>query len=746
MNSTIKNLIGLFKIVMLILFIESSTLTHSYILANIIANQLETLTPLTEDLNLISDRIWKGNNPYFQPFNSTDYYGSGDVDLNGIVDNEDINQINLIIAGQLPQVIRADVNGDGKIDITDIELINTTFSGGILPGWWNMLSSREERISWLQKMLALDKVNEHPYITGSYECYNFATQLYHNFTGYNEFSSRYFSSQTKFNIPVYYVLIYPPSGISHIINAVLVGENPLDFNDWFFIEPQTDGIVYPRIGYTPVNSLIYLISLPNTNHLIFALNESDYWRLRSKNETFISKRPLELPNYINNKPFLWHPRTVSDDLIICERNRDDMERKYDICFIGTDIKLPLNDNYRYTDLPSVNNTIVAAQEGGNERIYLIWKGDVDLQRKTYFGCIDKKDYKLISYDEIDFLQNVISIKTILSPNKQVDFFWKVSNTSGKLNGIYWAAVDDELKLGEPLFIKLSDNPKIDITDFKVHYNAKGERVIHYSFLRNYRDIVFRMKFDDVGTRSETLDSTSNQWLIGFDKNEFTYLFTYSYWFGSDGLYYIKASDSLMLPKKYVGIIRKNSIQEINVIDDAFYLVGSDFHDVQIVPVWYTFKDDRMSSCNYLEVTEGCNASNISCLAKDGKLIVAWQEISDKLVTFNYDILNSELTNISTNSETITDFSLFQNFPNPFNSSTIIKYSVPENSIVLLKVYDILGREVATLINEEKLAGEYTVRFDVSSGLSSGIYFCKLITNSIEGKKVNGKCLKLMLIK
>jgi len=70
------------------------------------------------------------------------------------------------------------------------------------------------------------------------------------------------------------------------------------------------------------------------------------------------------------------------------------------------------------------------------------------------------------------------------------------------------------------------------------------------------------------------------------------------------------------------------------------------------------------------------------------------------------------------------FNLEQNYPNPFNPSTIIKYSIPSESFTTLKVYDVLGNEVATLVNSEKPAGSYDVEFN-AAGLSSGIYFYKL---------------------
>lgn len=81
------------------------------------------------------------------------------------------------------------------------------------------------------------------------------------------------------------------------------------------------------------------------------------------------------------------------------------------------------------------------------------------------------------------------------------------------------------------------------------------------------------------------------------------------------------------------------------------------------------------------------------------------------------------------------FELHQNYPNPFNPITLIKYQIPEVSFVKLKVYDVLGNDVAILVNEEKPAGEYEVEFD-GTGLTSGVYFYQLkVENYIKTKKM-----------
>ena len=81
------------------------------------------------------------------------------------------------------------------------------------------------------------------------------------------------------------------------------------------------------------------------------------------------------------------------------------------------------------------------------------------------------------------------------------------------------------------------------------------------------------------------------------------------------------------------------------------------------------------------------------------------------------------------------FSLSQNYPNPFNPATVIRYLLPVTSYVALKVFNILGQEVATLVNEQLTPGSYETTFD-GAQLSSGVYFCRLQAGSfIETKKL-----------
>lgn len=100
-----------------------------------------------------------------------------------------------------------------------------------------------------------------------------------------------------------------------------------------------------------------------------------------------------------------------------------------------------------------------------------------------------------------------------------------------------------------------------------------------------------------------------------------------------------------------------------------------------------------------------------------------------------------VTDVNTvNSLIPSEFRLEQNYPNPFNPTTTINFSIPASSNVTLKVYDALGKEVSTLVNEFKAPGNYSAEFSATNNLSSGIYYYTLSANNFTETK------KLMLVK
>lgn len=100
---------------------------------------------------------------------------------------------------------------------------------------------------------------------------------------------------------------------------------------------------------------------------------------------------------------------------------------------------------------------------------------------------------------------------------------------------------------------------------------------------------------------------------------------------------------------------------------------------------------------------------------------------------------AKIVGVEENNTVVKDYRLSQNYPNPFNPATIIEYSVPQRSLVTLKIYDMLGREIKTLVKEEKSAGVYRVNFN-ASGLASGVYFYRMSAGNFSMTK------KLVLLK
>jgi hypothetical protein len=120
-----------------------------------------------------------------------------------------------------------------------------------------------------------------------------------------------------------------------------------------------------------------------------------------------------------------------------------------------------------------------------------------------------------------------------------------------------------------------------------------------------------------------------------------------------------------------------------------------------------------------------NISSSQCLVRVGEYPCAYDQ-SNSYFTITYPV------SVTNEDELPTEFSLSQNYPNPFNPITKIIYEIPEISFVTLKVYDVLGNEIATLVNEEKPAGRYEVEFNPVSSIrypASGVYYYQLKAGS-----------------
>ncbi|MBN1638023.1 MAG: phosphodiester glycosidase family protein, partial [Ignavibacteriales bacterium] len=140
---------------------------------------------------------------------------------------------------------------------------------------------------------------------------------------------------------------------------------------------------------------------------------------------------------------------------------------------------------------------------------------------------------------------------------------------------------------------------------------------------------------------------------------------------------------------------------------------------------YTFSGD---STDEVRITDGSNDPN------SAHLYVVADAI--RLTSFDPGLV----TDIEIEKDFImNDYMLYQNYPNPFNPSTVISYQLPANSLVQIKIYNMLGQAITTLVNEEKTPGIYEVKFD-GSGLPSGLYFYRIQVDNYSAVK------KMILLK
>ena len=99
------------------------------------------------------------------------------------------------------------------------------------------------------------------------------------------------------------------------------------------------------------------------------------------------------------------------------------------------------------------------------------------------------------------------------------------------------------------------------------------------------------------------------------------------------------------------------------------------------------------------------------------------------------VYNPNFGKVKDGGENLENFVLEQNYPNPFNPATTIKYKIPKTGLVQIKIYDVIGRELAVLVNEEQTAGEHTATLNAKN-LPSGVYFYQLnVGGNVTTKKM-----------
>lgn len=184
-----------------------------------------------------------------------------------------------------------------------------------------------------------------------------------------------------------------------------------------------------------------------------------------------------------------------------------------------------------------------------------------------------------------------------------------------------------------------------------------------------------------------------------------------------------------------------------VRDGAIIVINN--HDTQTKGLWVDSSPSGFTNWSNTTLVNAFNPSQTTYVYADGRVYVSapprsyaiWVKQSDYIAytppspKINY---SDQLENIM-NESSLFEYKLYDNYPNPFNPTTTINYQLKENGFVSLKVYDILGREVRSLVNEYKSKGYYSVTFDAND-LTSGTYIYVLKVNGYQSVK------KMMILK
>lgn len=202
-------------------------------------------------------------------------------------------------------------------------------------------------------------------------------------------------------------------------------------------------------------------------------------------------------------------------------------------------------------------------------------------------------------------------------------------------------------------------------------------------------------------------------------------------------YYLK-----LISLDYNGYLRWEYIFNDEEVDDFWQPLICDSEGTVYVGSTFGYNYYAISSDGTLKwklplIPEEQQVDNTGAIAKDGTLYLGVHHVSlnhNQIKTL-MAIRDTGTVSVNESNTKIDDYYLSQNYPNPFNPITTISYKLKRQGLVQLKVYDILGKEIATLVKEKQVQGNYSVKFD-GSNLPSGVYVYSLRVNEfIENKKM-----------
>ncbi|HIJ51727.1 MAG TPA: hypothetical protein HPP66_01055 [Planctomycetes bacterium] len=635
--------------------------------------------------------LWDGNNPFHQPAKTTDYYGSGDVDNDGNLTSADVFLAQDMADGMISVVARADVDGDQDVDNDDVSLISSTLSGGILAGWWNHLKYPFERDLWIDRLMEIDKTDQH-YGRYWFQCLSFAVQTYIHAAYYRGelMHTFYNGGQTMFNVPMYYTSVSAPS-YGHGINCILVGfnPNPLNFYDWRFIEPQTDDDVEPGMWDMPYGATIKIMTptgiagggggFSASVKVKFYVDETGCTLEEYSDDLILTKpaTPTETPD---NRPDLWNPRIVpvKPPMILFDRSRQDLSRTTDVHltalpFVDPPEGSPLTLSSQYSRLLDISK----APDG---TIHLLWKGKPDYTPGAFHGTLDPVTGRINNVTRASTGVRAIRMgRVVATTEDEIHVFWleqKTNSSHPYETGIYWtrwtgSAWQSEENIA-PYTDYLPGSPGWAYRDFLRYYFdvdvlGNGNIIVVWAEPNMYTDdaVIRQLRYDGSWGTITDLETTNTRGIelltdsIGtlhmvywpgitvYDRGNLLHRTSEDNGASWSAAETLDAGGYACCPRMVAGI------------GDAIYLAWEREVDTQVVPVLRKYEDGAWAAEQEFTVRPGADAWYPIVDVADGNLVVAWSSRSADRVTIEAKVVERIFDGFDEDKDVdLVDFAIF----------------------------------------------------------------------------------------
>jgi len=603
----------------------------------------------------VGGRAWDGNNPFVQPAATTNYWGSGDVDGDGVVTAADLARAQEMVNGTLAPLPTADVDGSGVVDAADVALINSAVAGTALPAWWNQLTTREQRNHWLDKVMALEPTKNYPLWSWWFVCVQHSIQAHLHGAFYRNdlFGTFFGGGPTWFNIPMYSVSL----SYGHAINAVLVGDDPLHIDDWRFFDPESDHETWPsewNMSGWPVDifvpDLIQVGGMSYMGHqaaVSFLMGDNGIPATVTHSPSLALSRPAQPPAVVpDNRPDLWNPRVlpVGDGMLLFGRQRADMA-------LADDIHLA---DLPYVDPPAGTPLVLDDQyarlldfaKGPDGAIHLLWAGGADYIPGLFHGILDTGTKTLSNVSRITTgMREIHGGRMIVTQGGDVHVFWSARSSTPDVSGVYWStwngsSWNPEQRVGPSGYF--SDvagdwnEPDASRYFFDVVTEQSGSILLVWAAFDDNMNVTVRYsRYSGAWSAASDIEATgiAGGVALARDSSGTVHL---AYW--RDGRYPAYASLGNLLHRTYDGSAWSSS----DVVDGGgnastprmvataggLYLVWQRGAFGQRFPVWKRWANSAWGADHVLAVPAGADAYYPSMeLLADGRLAIAWSSRS-----------------------------------------------------------------------------------------------------------------------